>query len=125
MLILVLAPGEYITIGEDIVVQYNCIKNDNVRLSVSAPRELPILRSEVRERQGKKAPDCVLDNRPFYRRDLPWNQNKAQALHNIRQRLNEMEQNEDTRYLKTQLEQIFPSAPSRAAGPHHPLALGG
>ena len=59
MLCLNLNVGEYLTIGEDVVVQLDRITGDRCKLVVEAPREVPILRGEVLERNGGKRPDCV------------------------------------------------------------------
>ena len=58
MLSLQLNSGEYLTIGEDIVVQV--FGGSAAKVAVQAPRELTILRGEVRERNGGKRPDCLL-----------------------------------------------------------------
>ena len=55
MLCLNLSPGEYMTIGENVVVQLDRISGDRCKLVVEAPREIPILRGEVLERQGVTA----------------------------------------------------------------------
>ena len=74
MLSLQLKSGEYITIGDDIVVQ---IFQDGPvnRVSVQAPRELTILRGEVQERDGGR-PDGLLKKRPA---------SPARREHNLRQ----------------------------------------
>ena len=59
MLSLQLKDGEYLTIGEDIVIQV--FTNSTVRLAVQAPREVPIVRGEVLERNGDQRPDCVVN----------------------------------------------------------------
>ena len=56
MLCLNLNVGEYLTIGEDVVVQLDRITGDRCKLVVEAPREVPILRGEVLERYGGKRP---------------------------------------------------------------------
>ena len=61
MLSLQLKDGEYLTIGEDIVIQV--FTTSAIRMSIQAPKELPILRSEVRERSGKEQPACLRDER--------------------------------------------------------------
>ena len=61
MLCLNLNVGEYLTIGEDVVVQLDRITGDRCKLVVEAPREVPILRGEVLERNGGKRPDCVFE----------------------------------------------------------------
>ena len=62
MLSLQLKSGEYITIGDDIVVQV--FRDGPVnRVVVQAPRELPILRGEVQEREGNR-PEGLLPRCP-------------------------------------------------------------
>ena len=60
MLFLQLKEGEYITIGEDIVVQVFPDSGSMTRLAIKAPRELTILRGEVRERNGAKRPEGLV-----------------------------------------------------------------
>ena len=62
MLSLNIKSGEYITIGDDVVVQ---IFRDgaDARVEVKAPREMTILRGSLHERAGKK-PDGLLSERP-------------------------------------------------------------
>ena len=74
MLSLQLKSGEYITIGEDIVVQ---IFQDGPvnRVSIKAPLELTILRGEVLE-QEKNRPDGLLKKRPA---------SPSRREHNLRQ----------------------------------------
>ena len=62
MLSLNIKSGEYITIGNDIVVQV-FRDGPDARVEVKAPRELTILRGEVLERTQKK-PDGLLAKRP-------------------------------------------------------------
>ena len=62
MLSLQLKSGEYLTIGDDIVVQV-FEQGGTIRVAVKAPRELPILRGEVHERDGQR-PDGLLRQRP-------------------------------------------------------------
>lgn len=60
MLFLQLKSGEYLTIGEDIAVQVFQETGDRIRVAVSAPRDLTILRGEVRERNGAQRPNGLL-----------------------------------------------------------------
>ena len=62
MLSLQLKSGEYLTIGDDIVVQV-FEQGGAIRVAVKAPRDLPILRGEVHERVGQR-PDGLLRQRP-------------------------------------------------------------
>ena len=59
MLSLNLKDGEYLTIGDDIVVQV--FTNSTIRVFVKAPKDKPILRGEVLERNGEERPDCLFD----------------------------------------------------------------
>ncbi len=61
MLSLTLSPGEYVTIGDNVIVQFDYAEGGRCRLAFQAPREVPILRGEVRERAGAQRPDCVFD----------------------------------------------------------------
>ena len=56
MLCLNLNQGEYITIGEEVVVQMDGISGDRCRLMVQAPKEIPVLRGKVLERTGGQRP---------------------------------------------------------------------
>ena len=47
MLVLSRKPGETILIGETIVITVVRVKGDNVRIGISAPRDIPIARSEL------------------------------------------------------------------------------
>ena len=61
MLFLQLDPGEYLTIGEDIAVQVFLDSGSRIRVAVKAPRELTVLRGEVRERMGGQRPLGLMD----------------------------------------------------------------
>lgn len=59
MLSLQIKSGEYITIGENVVIQVFQRSGSQFRLAIQAPRELPIMRGEVRERDGSPRPESV------------------------------------------------------------------
>ena len=80
MLCLNLTSGEYLTIGENVVVQLDRVSGDSCKLMIQAPREIPIVRGEVRERNGKERPGCVFDGPRWHRNEISWNRSKAQAL---------------------------------------------
>ena len=63
MLSLQLKSGDYLTIGENVVVQAFSLSGGFVRLAIKAPREVPILRGEVLERTGQR-PGGLYDRRP-------------------------------------------------------------
>ena len=90
MLCLSLNQGEYMTIGDSVVVQLDRISGDRCKLVVEAPREIPILRGEVLERTGGQRPGCVLDGPRWHRQEIPWNRSKAQALAAMRTLLSQM-----------------------------------
>ena len=108
MLFLQLKDKEYLTIGDDIVIQV--FTNSAVRVSVQAPRELTVLRGEVLERAGGQRPDCVFDTPRWHRQEIPWNRSKAQALTAMRALLAQMDGKDgDVQALRRQLEHMFPS----------------
>ena len=57
MLSVQLKNGEYLTIGENIVVQVYQT-GQGFRVTVEAPRDVPIVRGEVLERTGNR-PACI------------------------------------------------------------------
>ena len=56
MLCLAFAPGEYMMIGDSVVVQMEKITGDRCRLAVHAPKDVPIVRGTVLERTGGQRP---------------------------------------------------------------------
>ena len=60
MLFLQLKSGEYLTIGENITVQVFRDAGDRIRVAVKAPKDIAILRGEVRERNGTGRPDGLI-----------------------------------------------------------------
>ena len=50
MLILTRSPGQTLLIGDDIVVEVLAVNGRQVRLGLTAPREITILREEVADR---------------------------------------------------------------------------
>ena len=57
MLALTIREGEYVTIGNDIVVQV-LKTGDTFRIAIEAPRSMKIERSKVREMNGD-VPECI------------------------------------------------------------------
>ena len=47
MLVIARKIGQTIRIGDDIEVTVSAIRGDQVRLAIQAPREIPILRTEI------------------------------------------------------------------------------
>ena len=99
--------GEYFTVGENTVIQFDDLVGERAHMMVTAPREVPILRGELVERAGKR-PDCVLEKSKRYVRQLPWSHSKKQALLEIREALSKMSDTPETEYLKKRLDYIFP-----------------
>ena len=64
MLSLQLKSGDYLTIGENVVVQVFKSNGAQFRVSIQAPREIPIVRGDVREREGDARPDGLLTRPP-------------------------------------------------------------
>ena len=109
MLCLNLTPGEYMTIGDSVVVQLDRIAGDRCKLMIDAPREIPTLRGEVLERTGGERPSCVFDAPRWHRREIPWNRSKAQALAAMRMLLSEMDGwDSNVQALRRQLDHMFP-----------------
>lgn len=64
MLFLRLKSGEYLTIGENITIQVFPDGGSAVRVGVNAPKNLSVLRGEVRERSGAERPKGLVG--PLY-----------------------------------------------------------
>lgn len=109
MLSLNLKPGEYMTIGSNVVVQLDRLSGDRCKLLIDAPREVLILRGEVLERTGGQRPGCVFDTPRWHRREVPWDRSKAQALSAMRTLLSQMDgRDSDVQALRRQLNHMFP-----------------
>ena len=67
MLNLNLKEGEYITIGDNILVQ-TFPYGSQTQVLIDAPREIPVLRGKLLERGGDAKPDAVIDG---YRKQSP------------------------------------------------------
>ncbi len=111
MLVLQLRTGEYMTIGDDVVIQVNDVSGDRCKLVIKAPREIPVIRGELLERSGAKRPECVMGSRRQHKPgpDLSWNRNKSQALIAMRRLLGQMDSGDDNvKNLRRQLDFLFP-----------------
>ena len=60
MLCLVMKEGEYLTIGDDIVVQAFPDSKNRVRLAIKAPKDVTILRGSLREKSGAARPEGLV-----------------------------------------------------------------
>ena len=73
MLKLSLTPGEYLTIGDNVVVQLCRSEGGRAYLAVAAPREIPIVRGAVLEREGGQKTACLTDGpRRGHASDFPF-----------------------------------------------------
>ena len=107
MLCISMKVGDYFTVGDDTVVQFDDLVGERARIMVTAPREVPILRGELLERSSKR-PGCVLEKSKRYVRQLPWDHAKKQALLEMREALSQMGDRPETQYLQKRLDYIFP-----------------
>ncbi len=109
MLCLSLSPGEYLTIGKDAVLQMERVTGSHCKVIVDAPREIPIMRGEVRERGGGERPSSVFEKPRWRTPEIPWDRSKAQALAAMRNLLSKMDGNDqNVRDLRRQLNHMFP-----------------
>lgn len=109
MLCLNLNQGEYMTIGENVVVQLAGITGDRCKLVIHAPKEIAILRGKVLERSGGQRPDCVFDGPRWHRKEVIWDHSKAQALSAMRKLLGQMDSGDrNVQSLRRQLNHMFP-----------------
>ena len=116
MLCLNLNQGEYLTIGEDVVVQLHSISGDRCKLVIHAPKEIPVLRGKVLERTGGQRPECVFDGPRWHRKEIIWDRSKAQALAAMRLLLSQMDgRDSNVQTLSRQLNHIFPPARAEEA----------
>ena len=112
MLFLQLKEGEYMTIGDNIIVQMNDVSGNRCKLMIEAPREVPVVRGEVLERGGAERPACVMKTAPQHRHEPgpSWNRNKTLALFAMRRVLAQMDSGDDhVKDLRRQLDFLFPS----------------
>jgi len=113
MLCLGLNQGEYLTIGSNVVVQLDRISGDRCKLVIEAPREVPVVRGKVLEREGGPRPGCVYEAPRYHKREIPWDRSKAQALLAMRSLLNKMDGRDgDVQALRRQLNHMFPPVQS-------------
>ena len=109
MLCITMRKGDYFKIGENITVRFDHLNSERVHLSIDAPKEVPILRGEVLERNGGQRPECVYNGHRYHKKELIWNRSKAQALAAMRRLLEEMDgANSDVQALRRQLNHMFP-----------------
>ena len=109
MLSLQLKTGDYMTIGENVVVQLDRISGDRCKLMVQAPKDMAILRGQVLERTGGTRPECVFDGPRRHRQEVFWDRNKTRTLISMRALLRRMDgADDDVKTLRRQLDYLFP-----------------
>ncbi len=125
MLSLGLKQGEYLTIGDNVVVQLDRITGDRCKLVIEAPRQIPVVRGTVLEREGGERPECVFDAPRWHKREISWDRSKAQALSAMRTLLYKMDdRNSDVQALRRQLNHMFPPAKSEETEPSTEISNG-
>ena len=111
MLCLSLTPGEYLTVGDNVVIQLDRMTGDRCKLIIEAPRDIPVVRGEVLERNGGERPSCVFDTPRWRKPEVPWDRSKAHALAAMRTLLSQMDgRDSNVQALRRQLNHMFPPA---------------
>lgn len=109
MLFLALTPGDYLTIGDDVVIQLDKLAGNRCKLAVQAPKEVPVLRGKVLERAGGERPGYLMDGSRWHRKEIVWSRSKEQALAAMRRQLSQMDGRDDgVKALRRQLNHMFP-----------------
>ena len=126
MLSLQMKSGDYVTIGENVVVQVFRDSGPQFRISIKAPKEIPIMRGAVLERAGQERPDGLHKRGPkkspseqirsarkleelAKRQDARQKEKetRSRAMAEMDRVLSNMDQNSaEIRYLRFQLEQM-------------------
>jgi len=109
MLCLSLTQGDYVTIGGNVVLQLGRMSGDHCKVMIDAPREIPVVRGAVLEREGSGRPQCVQEAPAWRKPQIPWNRSRAQTLTAMRRLLSEMDgTDENVQTLRRQLRHMFP-----------------
>lgn len=117
MLKLTLLPDEYVVVNDNIVVQLMRVAGGRADLAVEAPREVPIVRGSVLERQGGERPACLgappkRKGKVYRDQIFRWNDDRERAVRVMKQVFDRLEQNgaaEEARALRKQLDRIIPA----------------
>lgn len=117
MLKLTLLPDEYLTVGDNIVVQLLRVSGGRADVAIEAPRAVPVVRGAVLERQGGKRPACLEPppkKKARYYRDqvFRWNDDRERAVKAMRQVMDRLEQSgsaDEAKLLRLQLDRIVPA----------------
>lgn len=84
MLSLQMKSGDYVTIGNQVVVQVFKESGPQFRISIKAPKEISIVRGKVLERDGEQRPEGLLDRKP--KRSPSDKKHYAQYLQKVKKR---------------------------------------
>lgn len=117
MLKLTLLPDEYVVVNDNIVVQLMRVAGGRADLAVDAPREVPIVRGSVLERQGGERPACLgappkRKGKVYRDQIFRWNDDRERAVRTMKQVFDRLEQNgaaDEARALRKQLDRIIPA----------------
>ena len=111
MLQLTLTPGDYFVVNGTIIVQVHRVEGGRAHVAVEAPREIPIVRGAVLERQGGERPACLLpvpEQSRRYQWTL-WDQEKEDTVRALRNLLDRLEGPEAEK-LRLRLERLAPAS---------------
>ena len=117
MLKLTLLPEEYLTIGDNIVVQLRRAAGGRADLGIAAPRDMNIVRGTVLERNGGQRPACLeppsgKKTRGYRDQIFRWNDDRERAVRAMKQVFDRLEQSgakEEAAALRKQLDRIIPA----------------
>lgn len=117
MLRLSMLPDQYLTINGNIVVQLTRVAGGRAYVAVDAPREVPIVRGTLLEREGVERPACLApppSRKPKLQRDLlfRWNDDRERAVRGIKQVIEHLEQTgaeDEAKALRIQLNRLLPT----------------
>ena len=117
MLKLTLLPDEYLTINGDIVVQLKRVAGGRADVAVDAPREMPVGRGTLLERQGGERPACLAPparkkGRTYRDQIFRWNDDRERAVRAMKLVFDRLEENgsdEEAEALRKQLDRIIPA----------------
>lgn len=117
MLRLSMLPDQYLTINDNIVVQLTRVAGGRAYVAVDAPRDVPIVRGTLLEREGAERPACLTPpprRKPKLQRDLlfRWNDDRERAVRGIQLVIDHLEANgskEDAQALRLQLKRLLPT----------------
>ena len=117
MLKLTLLPDEYLTVRDDIVIQLTRVAGGRAELAVDAPREFPIVRGAVLEKNGGQRPACLAPppkKKAKSSRDqvFRWNDDRERAVRIMKRTLDQLDQSQfsqEAKLLRDQLNRINPA----------------